>query len=111
MFDKNTIKLLRIPFSFFLMPVFFFALSTVDKPDWQDAFIIFFVLHLFIYPASNGYNSYMDKDEGSIGGLKNPPKVTEKLFYASLLFDLVGLILSLFVSFTFFIGMIMYMLA
>jgi 1,4-dihydroxy-2-naphthoate octaprenyltransferase len=28
-------------------------------------------LALLIYPASNAYNSYFDKDEGSIGGFEN----------------------------------------
>ena len=66
--------------------------------DWENTIIIFIALHLFIYPGSNVYNSFMDKDKGSIGGLKNPPPVTKKLFYASILFDVMGLLLSLFVS-------------
>ena len=45
------------------------------------------ILHVFLYPASNGFNSYFDKDEGSIGGLKNPPPVTKGLYFLSLLFD------------------------
>ncbi|GAC1384943.1 MAG: hypothetical protein NVSMB30_31750 [Hymenobacter sp.] len=48
---------------------------------------MFVVLHLLAYPASNGYNSYYDKDEGSIGGLKNPPKVTPALLHLVWLFD------------------------
>jgi len=52
------------------------------------------ILHLFIYPASNAYNSYFDKDEGSIGGLKNPPKVDKNLYYLASLFDLIGLALT-----------------
>jgi len=109
--DRNTVKLLRIRFSYFLMPVFFFALSQVAEIDWIKAIICFFVLHLFIYPASNGYNSYMDQDEGSIGGLEHPPKPTKALFYLSILFDLIGLGLSLVVGFHFFISVLAYMLA
>lgn len=52
------------------------------------------ILHLFIYPASNAFNSYFDKDEGSIGGLKNPPKVDKGLYYLATFFDLIGLILT-----------------
>lgn len=52
------------------------------------------ILHFFIYPASNAYNSYFDKDEGSIGGLKNPPKVDKNLYYLATFFDLIGLILT-----------------
>ena len=109
--DRNTIRLLRIPFSFFLMPVFFFSLSQVGEPDWVKAVICFFVLHLFIYPASNGYNSYMDQDETSIGGLEHPPKPTKQLFYTSIIFDIIGLSLSLIVGFYFFICVLAYLLA
>lgn len=79
-FDKNTVKHLRIPFSYHLMPVFLFALSQALDVDLLNACIAFLILHLLIYPSSNGYNSYQDKDETSIGGLKNPPKVSINLF-------------------------------
>ncbi len=109
--NTNTVKLLRIPFSYFLMPVFFFALSQVHEINWVNAVICFVALHLFIYPASNGYNSYMDQDETSIGGLENPPKPTKKLFYASILFDTIGLLLALIISFQFFVCVAAYILA
>lgn len=109
--DKDTLKLLRIPFSIFLMPVFLFALSQVALINWQNAALSFVILHLFIYPASNGYNSYMDQDEGSIGGLRHPPKPTRKLFYTSLLFDCIGLLLGLLVSVTFSVCLLAYILA
>jgi len=109
--DRDTIKLLRIPFSYFLMPVFFFALSQANHIDWFNAATCFIALHLFIYPASNGYNSYMDNDETSIGGLENPPKPTRKLFYVSLLCDVIGLTLALIVNIQFFAGVLAYILA
>jgi 4-hydroxybenzoate polyprenyltransferase len=93
MIDKNTIKLLRLPFSLLLMPVFVLALSQVNTPftAW-DALLPFFIIHLLIYPASNGYNSYMDRDEQSIGGLEKPPMPTMALFYLTLAMDIVGLL-------------------
>ncbi|MBS1594812.1 MAG: UbiA prenyltransferase family protein [Bacteroidetes bacterium] len=97
-FDRDTITLLRIPFSFFLLPIYVFALSQAGGIEWYPTIILFFVLHLFIYPGSNAYNSYMDQDEGSIGGLKNPPKATRHLFYASIVMDGIGLALSLLVG-------------
>lgn len=109
--DRDTVKLLRIPFSYFLMPVFFFALSQASEINWPHAVICFVVLHLFTYPASNGYNSYMDQDETSIGGLEHPPKPTKKLFYTSLLLDIVALALALAVNLYFFIGVLVYTLA
>lgn len=109
-FDKNTVKHLRIPFSFHLMPVFLFALSQASQINWINTAIAFLVLHVFIYPASNGYNSYQDKDESSIGGLKNPPAVSKNLFYASLLFDLLGIVLSLSINIVFASLVLLYVL-
>lgn len=97
-FDKNTVKHLRLPFSFFLMPVFLFALSQSGEINWMNTILAFLILHLLVFPASNGYNSYQDRDEGSIGGLKHPPKVTANLYYATLLFDILALLSGLFVS-------------
>ena len=95
-FDRDTILHLRVPFSFFLLPVFCFGISQASPIYLADTIILFISLHLFIYPASNIYNSYMDKDTGSIGGLKNPPPVTRKLYYASIIFDIAGLALCSF---------------
>ncbi len=97
-FDRDTILHLRIPFSLFLFPIFCFALSQTAVIDWFNTAIIFISLHFFIYPGSNVYNSYMDDDKGSIGGLKNPPPATIKLYYASIIFDIIGLLLCLFVN-------------
>lgn len=97
-FDKNTVKHLRLPFSFFLMPVFLFALSQSDTVNWQTTIIAFVIMHLLIFPSSNGYNSYQDRDETSIGGLKYPPKVTRNLYYATILMDIAGILWGLVVS-------------
>ena len=85
---------LRIPFSFFLMPVYLFALAI--SPNFGESRLIwsFIIIHLLLYPASNAYNSYFDKDEKSIGGLKNPPPVNKGLYYAALLFDLLAIVLA-----------------
>jgi len=47
-----------------------------------------------LYPASNGYNSYFDKDEKSIGGLKNPPPVNTSLYYFSILLDIAAIVIA-----------------
>jgi len=92
MITASTIKHLRFPFSFFLMPVYLFALSSSMEIDVFKSVASFILIHLFIYPASNGYNSYFDKDEGSIGGLKTPPPVKKDLYYTSILMDLMAVI-------------------
>lgn len=98
MLDQSTIKHLRFPFSFFLLPVFMFALSQAEIIIWSDALLAFIILHLLVFPSSNGYNSYQDKDETSIGGLKDPPVVTRNLFYTTIVFDLLALFLGLLIS-------------
>ncbi|MEN6453573.1 MAG: UbiA family prenyltransferase [Prolixibacteraceae bacterium] len=98
LFDRDTVKHLRFPFSFFLLPVFLFALSQTATINWPAAILACLVLHLFIFPSSNGYNSYQDRDESSIGGLKYPPKISENLYYVTLYLDLAGILLALAVS-------------
>jgi 1,4-dihydroxy-2-naphthoate octaprenyltransferase len=95
-FTRDTVLHLRIPFSFYLLPIFCFGTSQSPGIDIFNTIIVFIALHLFIYPGSNVYNSYMDKDTGSIGGLEHPPPVTKKLYAASILFDLAGLLLCSF---------------
>ena len=101
MLKKSTILHLRIPFSFFLLPVYMFALAVSPDRDPAEVLLIFVILHLFLYPASNGYNSYFDKDEDSIGGLEKPPPVSKELYYISLTFDLVGLLLGFLIGWEF----------
>ena len=111
MIKSSSIKLLRIPFSFFLSPLYFFALAQVPQIDWTKAILIFFILHFLIYPASNGYNCYMDRDTESIGGLEKPPPPSRQLFLITIVLDIMGLLLSFFISLYFFAGMILYVAA
>lgn len=107
----HAIAHLRFKFSFFLLPVFLFALSEVTHWDWLGALLAFFVLHFLVYPASNGYNSLMDADEGSIGGLKDPPKASGILFPITLTMDILALILIGLWSLTAFWVLLSYILA
>lgn len=109
---NNTLTLLRIPFSVFLMPVFILALSQCTSIDVSKATISFLIIHLLVYPASNGYNSYVDKDETPIGGLEHPPMATRSLFYITVVMDSVALLLSyLFVNTLFAVAVLLYILA
>ena len=72
---------------------------------------IFLILHLLVYPSSNGYNSYMDRDETPIGGLSAPLLPTPQLFYVSLIMDALAVVASLFVSKVFALGILLYILA
>jgi len=94
MFSRSSWLHLRIPFSFFLLPVFLFSLSISPNLNGSRIFWVFIIVHFFLYPASNGYNSFFDKDEKSIGGLKNPPPVNKGLYYLSLSFDVIAVVLG-----------------
>ena len=108
---SSTIQLLRFHFSFFLMPVYWFALSQTDTINKAHAVLIFIILHLLVYPASNGYNSYMDRDTESVGGIKNPMQPTKQLFYFTLLLDGIAIALSFLISLYFVLGIVAYILA
>ena len=93
------------------MPVYWFALSQVNQINRRDAILIFIILHVLVYPSSNGYNSYMDRDTGSIGGIKNPLQPTKQLFYVSVIMDVVAVSLSFFITPIFALGIVLYILA
>ena len=101
MIKKSTLLHLRIPFSFFLLPIFLFAMATARFRMDYNSWLVFAILHLLLYPASNGFNSYYDKDEKSIGGLQNPPPVSRQLLIYSLLLDLIAVLLALSLDFGF----------
>ncbi len=94
MFTRSSWLHLRVPFSYFLLPVFLFSVSVSPNFNGPRLGWVFLILHFLLYPASNGYNSYFDKDEKSIGGLKNPPPVNTGLYYLSLAFDALAILLG-----------------
>ena len=98
MITISSLKHLRIPFSLFLMPVFFFALALTPNLNEQRLLYVFLALHLFLYPSSNGYNSYNDRDTESIGGVANPMLPTKQLYYITLALDLIGFACSFLIS-------------
>jgi len=109
--QRSTIQLLRFHFSLFLLPVYLFAVSQLDKINWNDAIVVFFILHVLVYPSSNGYNSYMDRDETPIGGLPHPLQPTKQLFYVTIIMDILAIIFSLTISIYFALGVLLYILA
>ncbi len=99
---RNILLHLRLPFSVFLLPVFLFALSQVSVAahpgGFGRAWWAFVLIHFLLYPASNAFNSYYDKDEGSIGLLENPPPVSKGLLYTAWGLDLLALVLAFWVG-------------
>ncbi len=108
----STIQLLRFHFSLFLLPVFLFALSQLhNQVHYFKALAAFFILHFLVYPSSNGYNSYMDRDTSPIGGLQNPLQPTRQLFVVSVVMDVVTVALSFYIHPLFALGILFYILA
>jgi 1,4-dihydroxy-2-naphthoate polyprenyltransferase len=111
MLRPSTLQLLRFHFSLFLLPVFLFALSQLPQINWFHAAWLFFLLHFLVYPSSNGYNSYMDRDETPIGGLANPQQPTRQLFYVSMLMDAAAVLGALLISWLTALGILFYIIA
>ncbi len=96
--SSSTWRHLRFGLSFYLFPVFAFALSQTPSYAPGRALLVFLILHLLVYPASNGFNSYYDRDQESIGGLEKPPPVTRDLLVVSLTLDALALVLATFIG-------------
>ena len=105
---RSAIAHLRIVFSLFLMPVFLFAYSQSPVIYPFSAWAVFLIWHLLAFPASNGYNSYFDKDEESIGLLDKPPIVDISLYYFSILLEATGFIAGFLVSWQFAFAVLLY---
>jgi 1,4-dihydroxy-2-naphthoate octaprenyltransferase len=108
---NDTIKLLRFPFSVFLLPVSLFSFFYIQPEFNLQLLLVIGIWHLLVFPASNGYNSYNDRDEGSIGGLASPPKPTKRLLQVANLFDSAAILLSTFVNLSFTVFVVIYILA
>jgi 1,4-dihydroxy-2-naphthoate polyprenyltransferase len=92
------------------MPVFWFALSFVEHINVAKTTLAFAILHLIVYPSSNGYNSYMDRDESSIGGIKDPLQPTRQLYIVTIILDTIALFLSSFISLLFTVCVLCYII-
>jgi 4-hydroxybenzoate polyprenyltransferase len=111
MITKSSLRHVRLPFSYLLLPIYLLALLSVDKIYAVKAWLVFVVLHFLLYPASNGFNSYCDRDKESIGTLKRPPEVTPDLLWLSLALDAAALVLALWAGWVVFWGCFVYGLA
>jgi len=99
---------LRFVFSVFLLPVYLFAFSQSPHIHAGQAVLIFFIWHLLAFPASNGYNSYFDRDEESIALLAKPPEVDISLYYFSILLEAAAFLLGFLISWEFAFAVLLY---
>ncbi len=84
---------LRLHYQFFILSGGY-LLSALFLPeiDWTSFSLQFLNVHVLLFGGATAYNSYWDKDEGPIGGLKNPPKMTRWMWVVSMGLQWVGLV-------------------
>ena len=81
-----------------LSPLFIWGFLLGGKVPSLRAGLGFLAFHVFLYGGITAYNSYYDRDEGPVGGLRFPPPVSEALLPFSLAVQAAGLVVSLFVG-------------
>ena len=81
---------LRLPFQLTLAPLYLWGwLLGGGRAD--GAFVLAAIaLHLFLYPGITAFNSAYDRDEGPVGGMREPPPVPARLLGFSLVLQAVG---------------------
>jgi 1,4-dihydroxy-2-naphthoate octaprenyltransferase len=85
----------------FLSPLFIWGFTLGGGSLSGRAGIGFVSFHIFLYGGITAYNSYYDRDEGPVGGLRSPPPVIGLLLPFSLLVQVVGFALAVAVGFRF----------
>jgi 1,4-dihydroxy-2-naphthoate octaprenyltransferase len=79
----------------FLSPLFAWGFALGGGEFSGRAGLCFLAFHVFLYGGITAYNSYYDRDEGPVGGLRQPPPVTEPLLGFSLVIQAIGFVLTL----------------
>jgi 1,4-dihydroxy-2-naphthoate octaprenyltransferase len=102
---------LRFPFSWFLLPAFLMGWLMVPDADTERVWQLGLVLHLLVYPSSNAFNSWQDRDEGPIGGMERPPQAPDSLRWWSLAFDMLAVGLCSYWWWPLGLGVLAYILA
>lgn len=82
----------------FLSPLFVWGFALGGGRASGKTALGFAAFHVFLYGGITAYNSFYDRDEGPVGGLRTPPPVSSSLLPFSLIVQLVGLALCVLVS-------------
>jgi len=65
----------------------------------EQYWLQFLNIHLLLFGGATAYNSFWDKDEGPVGGLRNPPAMKKWMHPVSLLIQLAGFVFAFSVGF------------
>ena len=90
---------LRLHYQFLILSGgYILAGLMVDNVNWTRYWLQFLNVHVLLFGGATAYNSWWDKDEGPIGGLKSPPKMRRWMWPASMVMQYVGLIWAFYVG-------------
>lgn len=83
---------LRLHYQFFILSGgYLLAGLFVEDVNWNQFWLQFLNVHVLLFGGATAYNSWWDKDEGPIGGLKSPPKMNRWMWPASMILQYAGL--------------------
>lgn len=92
---KSFLIHLRLPYMFGVLSApYLISAVFAENLNWGEFWFQFILIHTLLFGGATAFNSYWDKDEGPIGGLKSPPKLAEWTRYASLIFMFLGLLIN-----------------
>lgn len=90
---------LRLHYQFFILSGGYLLGGYLsDAMISQQFWLQFINVHVLLFGGATAYNSWWDKDEGAIGGLKHPPKMEKWMHSVSLLFMFSGWVWSVFIG-------------
>lgn len=90
---------LRLHYQFFILSGGYLLGGYLsDEMNSAQFWLQFLNVHILLFGGATAYNSWWDKDEGPIGGLRNPPKMAKWMHPISLLFMFSGWIWSAFIG-------------
>lgn len=90
---KNFFIHLRLHYQFLILSGgYLLAGVFVAEPDWNQYWFQFLNVHVLLFGGATAYNSWWDKDDGPIGGLKSPPKMNRWMWPVSMGMQYAGLL-------------------
>jgi 4-hydroxybenzoate polyprenyltransferase len=98
----NFIIHLRLHYQFLILSGGYLAAALiVDEVNWVQYWVQFINVHVLLFGGATAFNSWHDKDEGPIGGLKSPPEMHQWMRPASMFLQFFGLIWAINVNWNF----------
>ncbi len=105
---KSTFFHLRFNVSFAFLPIFLWAYALSEADITKNFWYGILILHLLIYPASNGLYNYFDQRKGIISGVRRIKPASVLTLVVSLIFLIVGILLSLKVGANYFYAVLIF---